>query len=574
MSAEDRCHGEAGGWTGRNRQVIAATFVAGAMAGSLLLGAGGVASGAPSVAAVAPTSVVAPATGTVDWAPCPSPTHPDKQCAWVRVPKVYGRPGHGKVRIALARIPATGTPGQRIGSLFWDAGGPGGASTEIIDMIADRMSPAVRAQFDFVAFDPRGIGASTPGLGSCGSPWPIRAARQTDPNWRTVQRRSAALLAPANRTCARKARGIVATMGTNNVVRDLDRLRNAVGDRKLTLWGTSYGTRIGYVYALKYPQRVRAMVLDGSIDPTSGFSGLPEIGGTAEDLALQFMKQHYRPAYHAIMDTAASLTRNPVSLGNGDRFTRWNWLDISGGFVAFQNTWPDLAKLAAVIETAQGSGDQAVAARQRLATWKASPNSNEGGGFSVVNCLDYSDRLTGREQSGIAVTNDDQYPVFGGSLSLMYAMGCQGLRSLVPDPVPLITTERQRAGGGRAGAARQRHPRWRHAPCVGQAHAGNLRPADDQVPQWSARHLGCRGLAMRQQADRPLRDQWQGAGPRPDVPVRTARTNCRRHGAVRHRTSKTGVKRVCMGMGAIAGSLTGSPTVPQQCLRCRRRPAW
>lgn len=388
---------------------------------------------------------VATSPETVNWVPCPSDSHPDKQCARVPVPRVYGEPQRGTVRIALARIPATGPAELRIGSLFWDAGGPGGASTEMIDPIADLMSPAIRARFDFVAFDPRGIGASTPTLGSCGGPWPIRPARVTDPDWRKVQARSAAALAQDNRACARRARDVAGTMGTSNVVRDLDLLRKAVGDHTLTFWATSYGTRIGYVYAHEYPSRVRAIVLDGNIDPSSDYAGLARIGGTSQDIALRFIRNHYRPAYKAIVHTAAELTRKPVRLEGGGRFTRWNWLDLVGSFVAFQDAWAGLPGVASVVQLAQGTGERAEAMRRKLASWKAMPNTNEGGGFSVVNCLDYAQRLTGREESDIAATNARRHPVFGGSLSLMYALGCRGLGSLEPDPIPLITTDRQRA---------------------------------------------------------------------------------------------------------------------------------
>jgi pimeloyl-ACP methyl ester carboxylesterase len=96
------------------------------------------------------------------------------------------------------------------------------------------------------------------------------------------------VVAAANRTCQASNSSFINHMGTNNAARDLDRLRAAVGDRKLTYWGLSYGTRIGYVYALMYPNRIRAMTLDGNIDPKSNYAGLTQ-GGVALDSALRFM---------------------------------------------------------------------------------------------------------------------------------------------------------------------------------------------------------------------------------------------------------------------------------------------
>ena len=423
---------------------MVATFAVAAVAGGNIMLAPGNASGSTGIAAPAASAPVA-SQSTVNWADCPSDAQPDKQCATVKVPKVYGKSGSGTVRIALARIPATGTADQRIGSLFWDAGGPGGPSTEFIDSVAARMSPAVRKRFDFVAFDPRGIGASTPSLGTCEGPWPIRPADTTTPNWATVQRKSAADLAAANRACVRNARNIAGAMGTNNVVRDLEQLRKAVGDRKLTFWGTSYGTRIGYVYALKYPDKVRALVLDGNIDPSSNYIGLPEIGGTAQDLALQFIRNHDPSAYQAVMETGDSLVETPIPLDNGVVFSHWDWLDVAGNFVAFQSAWGDLSAAAEIVNLARGTDEQSELARARLAAWKQLPNSNEGGGFSMVNCLDYDQRLTAKQETQISQVNARDYPVFGGSLSMMYAIGCRGLNSIDPDPIPLVTKNKQRA---------------------------------------------------------------------------------------------------------------------------------
>lgn len=361
------------------------------------------------------------------------------------MPRRYDRPGGPSVRVALARIPATGTEQQRIGSLLWDAGGPGGVSTQSIDQMATRLSPQVRERFDFVAFDPRGVGASKPTLADCATPWPIRPALNPLPSWRRVHQQSGTDLRRVNRRCLRSNQQIAEVMGTNNVVRDLDRIRAAVGDRKLTFWATSYGTRIGYVYALRYPRRVRAMVMDGSIDPTAGYVGLPQVGGLSQEQALHFIRANDRPVYRSVIRTAASLTADPVRLPGGDRFSRWDWLDVVGDIVAFQSSWQQIPLLAGYVDQARESGPEAAAIRASLADIKWRPNSNEGGAFSVVNCLDYADRLSVDEQVQLTKANARRAPVLGGSLTLMFAMGCSGLAKLDPDPIPLITTASQRA---------------------------------------------------------------------------------------------------------------------------------
>jgi pimeloyl-ACP methyl ester carboxylesterase len=398
-----------------------------------------------SAAAAAVMTAPAAADPLLEWQPCPSQAQPTKQCAWLTVPRDYERPAAGTLQVAVSRIPATGPRRDRIGSLVWDAGGPGGPSTASIDGMVTRLSPQVRQRFDFVAVDPRGIGASRPALEECTMPWPVLPALDPLPSWRRAQQKSAAVLAQSNRRCLQQNRRIASALGTANVVEDVERLRAALGDRALTFWGTSYGTRIGYVYALKYPQRVRAMVMDGNIDPTTGYRGLARIGGLSQDSALRFIKSHDRPVYRTVIRTTASLTAEPIRLADGSRFTRWDWLNIVGDLVAFQDAWAQLPVLATLVSQGRSAGPEGDQARATLLRAKGRPNSNEGGAFSVVNCLDYSQRLTAEDQADLAAANARRAPITGGSLTLMYAMGCEGLDGLRPDPVPLVTTARQRA---------------------------------------------------------------------------------------------------------------------------------
>lgn len=387
---------------------------------------------------------------TISWEPCPSDQQPTKECAWVRVPRRYDRRSSGHVRIALARIPATGGDSNRIGSLLWDGGGPGGPSTAMIDSFAARMSPPVRERFDFVAFDPRGIGGSTPALDACEGPWPVRPALDAMPDWSRVRRSSARRLARANRDCVKRNRRIARVMGTNNVVRDLDRMRRAVGDDQLTFWATSYGTRIGYVYALRYPQRVRAMIMDGSIDPTHGYATLPAVGGTSQDNAVDFVRRRLPDLYRPVVRTARGLTTAPIRLTGQGRFTRWDWLDLVGDLLPFQQSWPSIPQYARLVDLARVEGEAGQRAREVLGQTVARSNGNQGGGFSVVNCLDYADRPTGREQTALVRRNARGGALFGGSLTTSYAIGCSGLpvggsAALRPDPIPLVTTAAQRA---------------------------------------------------------------------------------------------------------------------------------
>ncbi len=129
----------------------------------------------------------------------------------------------------------------------------------------------VRQSFDFVGFDPRGVGASTPALW-CNSDADndrIRADPQVDYSPKGIEHIEGETKAFVQRCVDKMGKDFLENVGTANVAKDLDALRVAVGDDKLTYLGYSYGTRIGSAYAEAFPDKVRAMILDGAVDPNA-----------------------------------------------------------------------------------------------------------------------------------------------------------------------------------------------------------------------------------------------------------------------------------------------------------------
>jgi pimeloyl-ACP methyl ester carboxylesterase len=196
------------------------------------------------------------------------------QCAIVHVPLDYDQPNGATISIALTRLPAA-DPAHRIGSLFINPGGPGGSGVDFVHFAGPSLfTQAVRDRFDLVGFDPRGVQRST-GLRCFGTPrqwgplfndfaWPTDGDQLLA--WEGADR----YLADA---CAQRAGAIAAHMSTANVARDLDRLRAAVGDSKLSYYGVSYGTYLGVTYANLFPRRVGALVVDGNLDPIAWSTG-------------------------------------------------------------------------------------------------------------------------------------------------------------------------------------------------------------------------------------------------------------------------------------------------------------
>ncbi len=196
------------------------------------------------------------------------------ECAELRVPLDHDRPRGRTIPLALVRLPAT-DPDNRIGSMFINPGGPGGSGVDAVlfflGPFADEVwGPEIRQRFDIVGFDPRGVARST-GIRCFGT---VDQALQVfapfsfplTPEQEQVWIDGDTLLAER---CDRRAGRIAEHMSTANVARDLDLMRAAVGDDQLTYFGVSYGSMLGTTYANLFPDRVRAVVVDGILDPVA-----------------------------------------------------------------------------------------------------------------------------------------------------------------------------------------------------------------------------------------------------------------------------------------------------------------
>ena len=206
----------------------------------------------------------APAQQTLDWQPCGGAF----QCSTLTVPRDYGEPGGPTFALPVVRKPATG-PGERIGSLFVNPGGPGGSGVDFLRAAAP-MFADLNARFDLVSWDPRGVAGSEPAV-DCGvvdqeteGGYSQPFATPLDPaSEQALVKRVSAWVDG----CAARSRAFMAHITTADTARDLDALRSAVGDERLTYLGFSYGTFIGATYTSLFPNRSRAIVLDGALDP-------------------------------------------------------------------------------------------------------------------------------------------------------------------------------------------------------------------------------------------------------------------------------------------------------------------
>lgn len=347
--------------------------------------------------AAARTGAAAPA---LTWHPCAKPGGPATQeCAELPVPLDYADPGGRQITVAVSRIPGD-RPQARRGSLIVIPGGPGGSGVQRLAQKGAALQRELGGAYDLVALDPRGVGGST--TASCElapedryltslRSWPGPDGEITENAARS--RRTA-------EACARSGGPVLRSFTTANQARDIDRFREALGERKLSAWGVSYGAYVGAVYAQKFPRRTDRWVLDSSGDPDPqrvARGWLANMAQGAEDrfpdfaawaahpdrdqdgLRLAATPQEVEPL---VLSLAASLDRAPREsttarlplTGNGLRQTLQNALYSDSAFASF----------ARLVKAAQ---DPAVA--PALPPELAQPFSNEDAALMVgVICND------------------------------------------------------------------------------------------------------------------------------------------------------------------------------------------
>ncbi|MGW1591836.1 alpha/beta hydrolase [Streptomyces sp. NPDC002386] len=227
----------------------------------------GVSTALLAVTAPVTASVAASPSGGLAWTACEgSGIDPRQRCATLRVPMDYADPDGPLIDIAVSRIPSE-NPEARRGTLLLIPGGPGGSSLNDPSGKGQKLPQDVLDAYDLVGFAPRGLAPSTPV--DCGldhgdlaasklRPWPALDG-SVDGNMATARRMAEA--------CAANGGELIRHLSTANEARDIDRLRTALGERKLSAWGVSYGTYVGAVYAQLFPHRTDRIVLDSNDNP-------------------------------------------------------------------------------------------------------------------------------------------------------------------------------------------------------------------------------------------------------------------------------------------------------------------
>jgi pimeloyl-ACP methyl ester carboxylesterase len=317
-----------------------------------------IASGGPVSGGASPEPSVAPPR----WRDCGE----GFVCADLKVPRDYDDPANGSLSVALIRLPAS-DPEARIGSLVVNPGGPGGSGVEFVREGFRVFPKALRKRFDLVGFDPRGVNASS--AVRCIDNLDGRAQLDPSPDTSAELRALAADAKAYAEACGKRNAELLPYLSTDAVVRDLDLIRQAVGDEDLTYLGFSYGTLIGSLYAERYPDHIRALALDGALDPSLDLEHLrsgqarafeTELRRFLADCARQRICafNHGSGTTRAFDRLMASIDRKPLPTPRArDRRSVGPGLASSAvlGAMYGEGAWPALAAGLALAEEGDGS---------------------------------------------------------------------------------------------------------------------------------------------------------------------------------------------------------------------------
>ncbi|MEU6954067.1 alpha/beta hydrolase [Streptomyces sp. NPDC045714] len=310
-----------------------------------LLGTTATATAAPAAGPGSP--VAAPSTSSLTWQGCGGDLPATVECATLKVPLDHRRPGGKKIDVSLSRIKAA-DPAVRRGVLLFNPGGPSGSGLFYPLALSGLLPQSVKDRYDLIGFDPRGVGASSPL--ACGTTTADERLTYRPYKEATFAKDVAWARDIADR-CRDRNRETLRHISTRNTARDMDVIRAALGERRISYFGLSYGTYLGSVYTQLFPRRVDRFVLDSAVDPGRVWRSMAQ--SWAEQAEPAFDRWTDWTARHAaryglgdtpaeveklFWDIVARADREPLDLGG----TRFDGAEVRE-YIRWEITHPSVA---------------------------------------------------------------------------------------------------------------------------------------------------------------------------------------------------------------------------------------
>ncbi|WP_407111086.1 alpha/beta hydrolase [Streptomyces sp. DSM 116494] len=367
----------------------------------------------------------------MDWGRCeatgsePAPGG-DWQCATLQVPLDWAEPDGPTIGLALIRAEATGD--DRLGSLLFNFGGPGGSGVSMMPSYAPAVS-ALHERYDLVSWDPRGVAASE-GV-RCRDDKDIAAAESSvdgTPDTPAEERTYLQDAADFGKGCQEAAGKLMAHVSTTDTARDMDRIRQALGDDRLNYFGISYGTELGGVYAHLFPRKVGRLTLDAVVDPTADTAGHAKNQTRGFQTALNnYLKSTGRDPGQGSREIAELLDRidaEPLPTSSSGRELTQS-LALTGIVLPLysKTSWPALTSALEAAEDGDGSELLALADgyNERDASGRYGTTTHSQ---RVISCLDDKQRPTVEETRELLPEFEEISPVFGSFLGWDTAGWC------------------------------------------------------------------------------------------------------------------------------------------------------
>ena len=345
-----------------------------------------------------------PDSGTISWSDCKNPL-PDGvfECGNLSVPFDYENPDAGTFSLFLTRRLA-GSPSDRIGSMLVNPGGPGFGGTSVAEYARYYFSDALVERFDVVGWDPRGTGKSTPAV-DCIDDYDRYFGIDSPPNDEAAKQAMIALTQEFVDECVERNGDMLKYISTEHSARDMDSIRRALGEEKITYFGFSYGSELGATWVTLFPETVRAAVFDGASDPNAnGFDqSMAQLKGFEQQLTAFLADCAKRPACRiynggdpqSLFDTlAADIDAKPIETIPGRTLVTQGVFYTAVVEAMYSNTsWPTLERALAQAVRGDGSGLLALYDEYYRRNYDGT-YGNQLEAFLAISCLDDPEATT------------------------------------------------------------------------------------------------------------------------------------------------------------------------------------